>query len=189
MKAGLLGMIATPAQGNTIPPGVGWVADNGCFGGGYPGDDGYLSWLSERANDRCRFAVAPDVVADHEATLERSAPMLARIRAMVPVAFVGQNGATPDTVPWGAFDALFVGGDTAWKLGGTARGLVAEANRRGVWTHMGRVNSLARLRYAHAIGCDSVDGTYLAFGPDTNLPKLLGWLRAVAEPVLFEVTW
>jgi hypothetical protein len=42
---------------------------------------------------------------------------------------------------------------------------------------MGRVNSLKRLRYAEMIGCDSVDGTYLTFAPDENLPRLLGWLR------------
>lgn len=33
-----------------------------------------------------------------------------------------------------------------------------------------------RLQYAAAIGCDSCDGTYLAFGPDRNLPTLLDWL-------------
>jgi hypothetical protein len=38
-----------------------------------------------------------------------------------------------------------------------------EARRRGVWTHMGRVNSERRLRYAALIGCQSADGTYLAF--------------------------
>ena len=27
------------------------------------------------------------------------------------------------------------------------------------------------------IGCDSVDGTYLTFGPDVNLPRLLDWLE------------
>jgi len=29
------------------------------------------------------------------------------------------------------------------------------------------------------IGCDSADGTYVAFGPDVNLPDVLAWLRAV----------
>lgn len=28
---------------------------------------------------------------------------------------------------------------------------------------MGRVNSERRLRYAHTIGCDSADGTYIKF--------------------------
>ncbi|MET7951050.1 hypothetical protein [Micromonospora sp. NPDC005324] len=47
---------------------------------------------------------------------------------------------------------------------------------------MGRVNSLRRLRHATAIGCHSADGTYLAFGPDQNLPNLLSWLQTVNNP-------
>lgn len=188
MTCGLLGQIVTPAAGNRLLPGVEWVGDNCCFGSGYPGDEAYLEWLAGFPRAGCRFVVAPDVVGDADATLARSLPMLAPIRALgLPVAYVGQNGARPDGLPWGDFDALFLGGDTAWKLGAEARALVDEARRRGVWVHMGRVNSLRRLRYAQAIGCDSADGTYLAFGPDRNLPQLLGWLRAVAEPALWEV--
>lgn len=178
----MLGQIVSPAEGKD-PFGVEWIADNSVFGGKYPGDGAYLDWLSGLSNkDLCRFAVAPDVVCDHEATLHRSLPMLAAIRAVVGrVAFVAQNGATPSWVPWPLVDALFLGGDTAWKLGADARDLARSAKRQGKWLHMGRVNSLQRLRYAHAIGCDSADGTYLAFGPDTNLPNVLAWLRAVND--------
>jgi len=84
-------------------------------------------------------------------------------------------------VPWGSFDALFIGATISWKLGSAAAALAAEARARGLTVHMGRVNSLRRLRYAHTIGCHSVDGTYLAYGPDRNLPTLLGWLRTVAQ--------
>ena len=36
------------------------------------------------------------------------------------------------------------------------------------------------------MGCDSVDGTYLAFGPDVNTPKLVGWLKSLwTTPSLF----
>lgn len=191
MTQGLLGQIITPDAGNALEPGVEWCADNAVFGGRYRGDGPYLAWLAsyaDRAN-LCRFAVAPDVVGDAAATYARSAPMLGPIRELgLPVAYVGQNGATPASLPWGTFDVLFLGGDTAWKLGGDARALVTEARRQGgVWVHMGRVNSLRRLRYANAIGCDSADGTYLAFGPDINLPRLLGWMRDVAQPGLWEV--
>lgn len=186
-----LGMIATPAQGNTIHPDYRWCADNGVFGGAYPGDDAYIMWLDERADHmgRCSFAVAPDVVGDAAGTLGRSAPMFSRIRnAGAPVALAAQNGLENLTVPWDAFDVLFLGGDTNWKLGPQARDLTAEARSRGKWVHMGRVNSLKRLRYADHIGCNSADGTYLAFGPDTNLPKLLDWLREVnSQPGLWEV--
>jgi len=177
MSAGLLGCIVTPKQGNLIPDGATWCADNGCFGKGYPGDDVWWKWLVARPDrERCAFAVAPDVVADAAATLERSEPWLARIRDLgIPAALVAQDGLEREIVPWDTFDVLFVGGSTEWKLGGAARDLVAEAKRRGKAVHMGRVNSRKRFRYADAIGCDSVDGTHIAFGPDENLPVVLSW--------------
>jgi hypothetical protein len=184
MRDGLIGGIATPAQGNRLDGLPMWVADNGCFGKGYPGDVEYLEWLESLSPDadRCWFAVAPDVVGDAAATLKRSAPFLAPIRALgYRVAFVAQNGLETLTVPWDDFDVLFIGGDTAWKLGAAARALTAEARARGKNVHMGRVNSLRRYRYAEAIGCTSVDGTFLTFGPDVNLPKLLSWVRNVRD--------
>jgi hypothetical protein len=191
MTAGTLGQIATPAAGNRVPGGVEWVADNAVFAGNYPGDAAYLAWLAERADRAawCRFVVAPDVVADAAATLALSLPMLPRIRALgFPAALVAQDGLEDLDVPWDAFDCLFIGGSTEWKLGTAARRLTAEAKRRGKWVHMGRVNSRQRLLYAAQIGCDSVDGTYLAFGPERNLPTLLSWLRELEWPTLFDPT-
>lgn len=210
MDVGLLGQIVTPAAGNRVRKGVEWVADNGIYSNAYPGNDGYLGWLEQRAEHRalCRFAVAPDVVADHDATMARSAPMLEPIRATVgAVAVCAQNGATPANLPWGSFDALFLAGIVEcvrcgrvpalselpltqctcgglmreWKLGPAAAAVTREARRRGVWVHMGRVNSFRRLQHAAAIGCHSADGTYLAFGPDKNLDLLLGWLDEIAN--------
>lgn len=181
MRAAQLGQIVTPATRNRVLGGVAWIADNAVFADKYPGDDAYLIWLQRQPDLRgCRFAVAPDVVGDHAATLERSVPMLPRIRALgLPVAFVGQDGATPDALPWVDFDALFIGGSDDWKLGEAARSVVSAARGHGKWVHMGRVNSQRRLQYAADIGCHSADGTYIAFGPDVNLPKALGWVQAV----------
>jgi hypothetical protein len=179
MDTGLLGQIVTPAAGNRLGAGRAWCADNAAFTGGYPGDDAYLAWLSERASAAadCRFAVAPDVPFDAAATLKLSGPMLPRIRALgYPAALCAQDGLEDLTVPWDDFDVLFIAGSTAWKLSKAARDITYEAKRRGKWIHMGRVNSFRRLQYAASIGCDSCDGTYLAFGPDTNLPRLTAWL-------------
>lgn len=184
MDRGLIGQIATPAAGNRVVAGREWCADNAVFADKYPGDDAYLAWLAglKPRAAWCRFAVAPDVVCDANATWERSAPMLSRIRALgFPAALVAQNGIEDLAIDWDAFDALFIGGDTEWKLGAYCRAVVAQARWHGKWIHMGRVNSAKRLRYAHAIGCHSADGTYLAFGPDENLPKLLAWLRQVND--------
>lgn len=188
MRDGRLGFIDTPAQGNHRPDGVRWCADNGCFSKGYPGDDEWLTWLASMETAGCVFATAPDVVGDAQATLDRSLPFLPKIRALgYPAALVAQDGLEHHNVPWDTLDALFIGGTTNWKLGPHARALVAEAKARGKWVHMGRVNSRARYEYARRIGCDSVDGTYLTFGPHTNLPKLLSWVRG-ADQLLIEGT-
>jgi hypothetical protein len=215
MRAGLLDFIDTPAQGNKLIPGVTWCADNGCFGKGYPGDTAWFGWLQRQASDvaTCAFAVAPDVVGDAEATLERSTPWLEPIRQLgYPVAFVAQNGIENTVIPWAKIDVIFLGGsaecvrcvwvrpaddrDTKrcpgchrrlveWKLGSIARRLTAEAKARGKWVHMGRVNSAKRFHYASLIGCDSADGTYIAKGPDINLPKMLRWLDESDQLPLF----
>jgi hypothetical protein len=94
-------------------------------------------------------------------------------------AFVIQNGATPDEVPFDQAEAIFIGGSTEWKLSEAAREIVVEAKHRGLWVHMGRVNSVRRLQIASEWGCDSVDGTYLAFAPDTNAHKLVDMMQEV----------
>lgn len=203
-----LGAIMTPRQGNRLPAAGRYAVDNNCGPGkngkpgtGYPGDAAFLRFLMDLdAADgtdkcdpdtaRCLFAVAPDVLGDAAGTLRRAERMLPMIRhaTSFPAALVAQNGLEDLQVPWDEFDALFLGGDTAWKLGPGARALTAEAKARGKHVHMGRVNSLKRLRYAEAIGCDSADGTYLTFAPDKNFPVAVGWDRAVnRQATLFDL--
>lgn len=184
MRAGLLGCILTPKQGNRLPPDAQWCADNGAFGKGYPGDSAWLAWLASyplEARQRCAFAVAPDVVGEAAATATRSAPWLPVIRYALgyPVAYVAQDGLEHLDVPWDQFDVLFIGGTTAWKLSHHAHVLIEQAKAHGKNVHMGRVNSHRRITAAHLLGCDSTDGTYIKFGPDVNLPKVLSWLSAV----------
>lgn len=183
MSAGLLACITTPKQGNRVPENSLWCADNGCFGKGYPGDAEWWNWLQRKPDrGRCLFAVAPDVVGDAKATLERSLPWLGRIRSLgIPAAFVSQDGLHELDIPWDEFDVLFVGGTTEWKLGPESAAIVAEAKARGKTVHMGRVNSYKRMKYAADIGCDSSDGTHIAFQPDVALPRVLGWLDRVNE--------
>jgi hypothetical protein len=197
MRAGLIDSMTGPYQGNTLPCGVAWGADNGKFAVNGPrvdwlGHERWLAWLTARA-DRygahlCRFAVAPDVPFDAAGTLAESLPWMPAIRALgLPAAFAAQDGCEQAGLPWDEIDVLFLAGSDAWKLGPTARRLTQEAHERGKWVHMGRVNSRKRLTIARTFGCNSADGTYLRFGPDTNLPKLLGWLSdASRHPMLTE---
>jgi hypothetical protein len=156
-----------------------YAVDNACFAQGDTFDLGrYLCWLvTLPQRDHCLFATAPDVVGDAAATLRRAAPVLPVLRRLgFRAAFVAQDGLEALPVPWDDFDALFVGGTTAWKLSEPAYALVREAKARGKWAHQGRCNSERRLRAAAVGGYDSADGTFLKFGPDKNLPRLLGWL-------------
>lgn len=184
MRDGTIGAMLTAHSGYraVTVEGIRWAADNGCFSQGGRFDlDVFLRWLDgmEPLRLDCLFATAPDVYDPtgapcHDATTARSAPVLPILRDMgYKAAFVAQIGSTPDNVRWDDLDALFLGGTVPWKLSPAAEAVAYRAKREGKWLHMGRVNTLRRLRYAKAIGCDSVDGTFLKYGPDVNLPRLL----------------
>lgn len=185
---GRIGVLMQPNMGNkaaTVEEYPAWAADNGCFSKSADFDLGkFLAWLVARQQyaASCLFAVAPDVVGDAKATIERSKNILPVLRALgYKAAFVAQDGLESLPIPWDTFDVLFIGGSTEWKLGAAAREIVREAKARGKWVHMGRVNSEKRFRYALSIGCDSADGTFLAFGPDTNMPRLEQWLGGTTQ--------
>jgi len=192
-----LGIMLQPGMGNAIPFRFWrWAADNGCFAQGAdfePGD--WLEWLASvrRHRETCLFAVAPDVYGDAWGTWRTSRPFLPTIRQLgFKAAYVAQNGL--DDIPvdggpsWGDFDALFIGGDDAYKLSETAYRLARRARDHGKHVHMGRVNSLRRLRAAHISLFDSVDGTYLKFGPDVNIGRLYGWLDQINGQQPLELT-
>lgn len=158
----------TPANG-AIPGRDVWAADNGAYSGFDA--DAFLTMLERLNPTGCRFVAAPDVVGDHDATLSlwwRWASLI--LSYGFPPAFVAQDGAR--RLPRGVA-ALFVGGTTEWKLSNHARRLVEDAKDRGLWTHMGRVNSHRRLRLARSWGVDSVDGSALSWFTDTKLPDYL----------------
>jgi hypothetical protein len=182
----MLGFMNTPQMGNEMPVDVAWGADNGRFSNpdGYT-DDGYLGWLREQPVNRCLFAVAPDVLGDHRATIELSLPLLPRLRDLgYPAAFVAQDGWSEHDTPWSEFDVLFIGGTDKFKLGRGGEA-VASARRKGKRAHYGRANSYSRLRLAVALGCETADGTFLKHAPDINEIRMLRWFdRLRREPLL-----
>lgn len=182
MAEGVIGAMLAPGGGSNVPPGTLYGCDNGRFGKGWPGHAEWILWVRRRVErfgvQHCLFAVAPDVPMNAVATLDESLPWLCEIRDIgIPAAFAAQDGSEASKmIPWDAFDVLFLGGSTSWKIGPEARSLASEAMRRGKAVHMGRVNSGKRFRLAREMGCQSVDGTFLAFGPNKNLPRLMKWL-------------
>jgi len=165
----------------TAAAGIPWAADNDAYGGW--DDDRETAW--ETMLDAlaylpgCLFVTARDVVGDAEQTAFYWEEYASRImRRNLPAALVAQDGLTARDVPWGSLDAIFIGGTDRFKLGPDAERIVAEAHRRGKWTHMGRVNGARRFRYALTIGIDSVDGTSFARWPATWLSTGLAWTQA-----------
>lgn len=170
-----IGLMCQPASN---PPKAGWLwaADNGCFSEKWD-EMRWKAWLTSawpRAG--CLFAVVPDVVGDADGTLDR----FTRYRDFVvaaryPVAFVAQDGMERRVLPLDNFDCLFIGGSTEWKMSEHPRKLAARAREAGKFVHVGRVNSDSRFR-SWSTHADSCDGTFLAFGPTQNTPRLLRWL-------------
>lgn len=182
-----LGVLIQPATNSfrgELPKFGRYAADNGCFSQGANFDVAtWQKWVMTLDPDRCLFVVAPDVFdpvrgcGDPVATWERSKELLPWIRAQGHrAALVGQDGMEDLDIDWRAFDTLFIGGSTPWKLSAAVVRLGERARAEGLWTHVGRVNSGKRLFWAHAAGFDSVDGTFLAYGPKVNGPRLIGWL-------------
>lgn len=157
----------------------------------------WATWVGTEVAARahaCLFVTVPDVlrwvtledgrripIGDAEATLARYAGLVDVVRgAGLPAALVAQDGldfdadgvyAGAERVAWEDIDAVFVGGSDDYKLGEDAARLCREARRRGLWVHVGRVNSRKRAAIV-ADYVDSVDGTLLAFGPAANWPRL-----------------
>ena len=185
-RTGHLGFLNTPNTNKLNDGWPFWAADNGAFNAKtYVGDEKWFDWLARKAPDAgtCLFATAPDIMGDAQATLDRSAPWLPRIRDLgYAAALVAQDGLEELDVPWDDFDVLFVGGTTDWKLGPAAAELCREAKARGKGVHVGRVNSYKRLSHAAiAMHADTADGTFLAFGPDKNLPRLTMWFDRIDQ--------
>lgn len=168
------GVLVVPNQKqgpeHVLWPGCVWAADNGAF---KRFDRAAFYRMLQRfvpVRHSCKFVAAPDVVGDARETLKLFVYWSPWLHAVgYPVALVAQDGLLPRHVPWGALDALFIGGTTEWKLGPHARACAAAAKGRGKWLHMGRVNSNRRLHYAESIGCDSVDGSGFSKFPSSML--------------------
>lgn len=162
-----------------------FAADNECFTLGedfdFPRYMRFLERIGER-RAKCLFVTVPDVVADANATERRWLEYAPAMRAVgLPMAYVAQDGM--ESLPCVAYDSLFIGGSTEWKLGPTARRLITEAKADGKWIHMGRVNSIIRMWYAFKIGVDSVDGTGWVKKPNIYLRWALRELESMQQQI------
>lgn len=138
-----------------------WLLDNDAFNGNFD----LRRWLRfllehEQFKPTCIGVTIPDVVGDALGTLRNFSHYYKVVADLgYPVAFVSQDGITPEITPWEHFSTLFIGGTNGHKLGPEACYMISEAKRLGKWVHVGRVNSESRLKNFWMV--DSVDGTQL----------------------------
>lgn len=111
------------------------------------------------------WIVVPDIVMGGPASLAFSRGWLERLRRRRNLSgatflIAVQNGMRPGDVRdmLGPGVGIFVGGDTRWKLA-TMPLWARLAHARGAICHVGRVNSVRRIRLCAAAGVDSFDGS------------------------------
>lgn len=131
--------------------------------------------LCEKVNYRTHkpsWITVPDVVADRAGTLRSWFLHSPRVAAFgCPLAFVVQDGMTPDDVPPNT-SVVFVGGSTDWKW----RNL-RTWTRNCARVHVGRVNTERMLWMAHEAGAESCDGTGWFRGDRKQLAGLFRYLE------------
>lgn len=128
------------------------------------------------------FAVVPDVPYVGAESIKRSRKWIGELRAEFPgvrFAVAVQDGMDESSLD--GFDALFVAGSTGWKWA-TASRWIAEAQRRGMWGHVARVNTKRGIWHCQDIGADSADGTGIWRG---DRKQMQGVLDALVQPQLF----
>lgn len=141
----------------------------------------FVDWLGERA----AWLVLPDIVCGGLASLELTLTWLERLRGHPSRLLIAvQNGMTPAMIaPFlNARVGIFVGGDSFWKEATMAQWgqLASEA---GSYCHVGRVNSVRRIRLCAQAGIHSFDGTSVTRFAGTLPPLDAAARQADIEPL------
>lgn len=133
--------------------------DNGCFS-----KFNSTTWrrLLQEAKEQDlvkqpKFVCAPDIVGDARRTIELFDMFYQEIKPL-KVCLVLQDGIGNFSIDWNRVDAVFVGGSDAFKISNEAINACKTAKMLGKWVHVGRVNTVERVR--NWIGlADSIDGS------------------------------
>ena len=141
-----------------------YALDNGAwtyYQQGKPFDDRAFTVALHQLGAQADWTTIPDIVAGGYASLDLSLQWMRRVLDATPRALLAvQDGITPDDV--GSFlgerIGIFVGGSTAWKEA-TLPQWGTLGRRLGCWVHVGRVNTMRRIRLCTFAGVTSFDGS------------------------------
>lgn len=168
-----------------------YALDNGAFSawqGKKPWDEKRFLHALQKFGDDADFVIVPDVVCDARATLELFDDWIWPVqdwtsRAMIAV----QNGMTADDVACRLTEhiGIFVGGDSAWK-DSTIPMWSNLAREYKTTCHVGRVNTLDRLRICQLANVTSFDGSG-ASRFDVHRRRMDRWRNEPALPLLARV--
>lgn len=185
-----LGIGECTQRGEIPPRRTRWFHDNRAFADWKAGKDfNGVRWQRDQWRielwahlPRPDFVVVPDIVMGGESSLAFSASQRPYVAPGIPAYLVVQNGMAAQRVRrWLArqplpYHGIFVGGDLPWKLE-TGAAWVKFAHERGMKCHIGRCGPPDRVRWARAIGADSIDSSL----PLRARPKMDAFLAALQE--------
>lgn len=169
LKAAGWGWLVGPKDcGGSILAGMPWALDNGAwpaFAQGRPWDAGAFAAALDRHGPGARFIVAPDVVGERAPSLRLTTKWLPNLLGRADLAAPAILVAVQDGMAFADIEPLlaprvgiFIGGSTAWKESAIVPwGRWAAA--RGIYCHVGRVNTARRISLCLAGLVDSFDGT------------------------------
>lgn len=122
------------------------------------------------------FIVVPDVVGCHARTLALWKYYYHRVLIYgYKMAFVAQDGCRPEDIPVEA-DFIFIGGNDPWKMNNVHRFIDC-----GRPVHVGRVNTMNRLKKCEDLGVYSVDGTGWMRFRGSEFNGLMDWFAGVGS--------
>lgn len=137
-----------------------------------------LLTFSSRATS-FKWVAVPDVVGDAQETLKRFEKWHKTISGLgYPLAFVAQDGLIQEQVPWERISCIFIGGTDDYKLSQEAYNLCKQAKVLRKLVHIGRVNSLERIKRFEDV-MDSFDGLSFSKYSRSNLPRVLRYLESL----------
>lgn len=152
------------ARGALRTEGMRYAIDNGAWTAYQQGEslneESFMRAV-DRLGEQADWIVLPDIVAGGIRSLEYSLRWLERLKDLPTLVLLAvQDGMSLDDVRKYLSPALgiFVGGTTEWKERTAVQwGLLAR--RRNCYLHIGRVNSMRRIKICAAAGASSFDGT------------------------------
>lgn len=150
--------LRTPLTRNRIA-GVPYGLDNGCFK--RFDEETWVKQLEDCESEKMPvFVCLPDVVGSAIRTRELFDHYELRTNGL-PRALVLQDGIGSVAIPWDKISAVFIGGSDEFKICPEVFQACKVAKMLGKWIHVGRVNTVSRLKNWIDIA-DSIDGSGLS---------------------------